>query len=187
MIDFIYGHPHISWDVCDLPMPPTRTLDLQDVLEDLPADDPAWWNEQRTLYFMNQLSQRHLEIADNMIDQRHYTYGTAFRRVRNGRSMAELHVDGVAGCLRTPKGGSGRQILFKGGRGTRQVRLLSARECARLQGVPDDYKINAPLNKALFGFGDAVCVPVIEWIAENYLLPAFRKPVAQRHTATLTA
>jgi len=25
------------------------------------------------------------------------------------------------------------------------------------------------LNKALFGFGDAVCVPVVEWIAKNYL------------------
>jgi DNA (cytosine-5)-methyltransferase 1 len=35
----------------------------------------------------------------------------------------------------------------------------------------DEYMINAPLNKALFGFGDAVCVPVIEWIARNYLNP----------------
>ena len=37
----------------------------------------------------------------------------------------------------------------------------------------DDFRINGvPLNKALFGFGDAVCVPVIEWISENVLLPA---------------
>ena len=27
------------------------------------------------------------------------------------------------------------------------------------------------LNQALFGFGDAVAVPVIRWIAENYLNP----------------
>jgi DNA (cytosine-5)-methyltransferase 1 len=47
--------------------------------------------------------------------------------------------------------------------------LLTARECARLQGVPDDYVIDVPLNKALFGFGDAVCVPTIEWIAQNCL------------------
>jgi len=25
------------------------------------------------------------------------------------------------------------------------------------------------VNQALFGFGDAVCVPVISWIAEYYL------------------
>ena len=35
----------------------------------------------------------------------------------------------------------------------------------------DDFLLNVPLNQALFGFGDAVCVPVIRWIAENYLTP----------------
>jgi len=33
----------------------------------------------------------------------------------------------------------------------------------------DDFVINTNLNQALFGFGDAVCVPVIAWIAKNYL------------------
>jgi DNA (cytosine-5)-methyltransferase 1 len=85
--------------------------------------------------------------------------------------MAELRTDGIAGCLRTPRGGSGRQILFKAGKGHYKVRLLTARECARLQGVPDDYVIDVTLNKALFGFGDAVCVPAVEWIAKHYLTP----------------
>lgn len=39
----------------------------------------------------------------------------------------------------------------------------------------DDFKITVPLNQALFGFGDAVCVPVIEWIAENYLNPLWKE------------
>jgi DNA (cytosine-5)-methyltransferase 1 len=84
--------------------------------------------------------------------------------------MAELRTDGIAGCLRTPRGGSGRQILFKAGKGQYFVRLLSPRECARLMGA-DDYKISVGLNQALFGFGDAVCVPAIGWIAEHYLNP----------------
>lgn len=171
LVSFIHGHPNIQWHIRDLPTPPERGASLESVLEDLDDDDPAWWSEERTEYFMNQLSDRHLAIARQMIRQSFYSYGTAFRRVRKGRSMAELRVDGLAGCLRTPRGGSGRQILFKAGRGRRQVRLLTARECARLQGVPDSYRINVPLNQALFGFGDAVCVPVIEWIAENYLVP----------------
>jgi DNA (cytosine-5)-methyltransferase 1 len=37
--------------------------------------------------------------------------------------------------------------------------------------VPDSYVIDVPQNQALFGFGDAVCVPAIEWIVENYLTP----------------
>jgi DNA (cytosine-5)-methyltransferase 1 len=39
----------------------------------------------------------------------------------------------------------------------------------------DDFKLNVPLNQALFGFGDAVCVPVIEWIARNYLNPVWEE------------
>ena len=88
--------------------------------------------------------------------------------------MAELRTDGIAGCLRTPKGGSGRQILFKGGFGNYQVRLLTPRECARLMGA-NDYQINVPLNQALFGFGDAVCVPVVQWVAKNYLNPVLEE------------
>ena len=99
-----------------------------------------------------------------------FPMGLYFERIRNSRSMAELRTDGIAGCLRTPKGGSGRQILFKAGRGSYQARLLTPRECARLMGA-DDYEINAPLNQALFGFGDAVRVPVVSWIARHYLNP----------------
>ena len=171
LTDFIFAHPHIQWDVRPLPNPPQRETTLKDIREDLPDDHPAWWSKERANYCFNQFSDRHLAVARKMIAQRSYSYGTIFRRVRKGRSMAELRTDGLAGCLRTPRGGSGRQILFKAGKGRYQVRLLTARECARLQGVPDTYKINVPLNQALFGFGDAVCVLVIEWIAEHYLLP----------------
>ena len=93
--------------------------------------------------------------------------------------MAELRTDGIAGCLRTPRGGSGRQILFKAGKSRYQVRLLTARECARLQGVPDDYVIDVPLNKALFGFGDAVCVPAVEWILRHALPAKHRLELAR--------
>ena len=168
---FINTHQNIRWNIRDLPPLPKPNSFLREIIEDLPSNDPHWWNEERVRYFMNQLSPRHELQAKLMIVGKAIGYATAFRRVRKERSMAELRTDGIAGCLRTPRGGSGRQILFKAGRGKHQVRLLTARECARLQGVPDTYKINVPLNQALFGFGDAVCVPAIEWIAKNYLTP----------------
>ena len=169
LIDFIGGHADIRWDIQDVPRLPKPDTQLSDIVEDLSDDDPQWWNKERTEYFMNQMSDRHEKDARRMIDGKSITYATAFRRVRYGKSMAELRTDGIAGCLRTPRGGSGRQILFKAGRGRYQVRLLTARECARLQGVPDSYVIEVPLNQALFGFGDAVCVPAIKWIAHHYL------------------
>lgn len=168
---FMNAHPNIRWDIRKLPKPPKRKLTLKEIVEDLSDDDEQWWNAERAEYFMKQLSPRHLVDAKLMMGGRSYTYGTAFRRVRKGRSMAELRTDNVAGCLRTPRGGSGRQILFKAGRGKYRVRLLTPRECARLQGVPESFKIEVSPNKALFGFGDAVCVPAVEWIAKHYLNP----------------
>jgi DNA (cytosine-5)-methyltransferase 1 len=172
LASFIQAHPRIRWSIRPLPEPPSPSQRLESILEDLPDDDSHWWSPARAEYFFGQLSPRHLAIAEKMIRAKSVRYATAFRRVRHGRSMAELRTDGIAGCLRTPRGGSGRQILFKAGKGRFQVRLLTARECARLQGVPDDYRIDVPLNQALFGFGDAVCVPALEWIAEHYLTPA---------------
>jgi DNA (cytosine-5)-methyltransferase 1 len=172
LVDFINSHPHIDWDIRRLPAPPRATHALDEILEDLDDQNSTWWSEPRAAYFWNQLSDRHRATAETMVAGDEVRYATAFRRVRKGRSMAELRVDGLAGCLRTPRGGSGRQILFKAGRGRYQVRLLTPRECARLQGAGDDYPIAVAANQALFGFGDAVCVPAVEWIVEHCLTPA---------------
>lgn len=49
------------------------------------------------------------------------------------------------------------------------VRRLSPRECARLQGYPDDFSIPVSHNYALKQFGDSVSVPVIENLISNML------------------
>ncbi len=174
LADFILWHPEIRWSIRTLPSISKTTACLRDILEDLPANSAYWWNKQRAEYLLNQMSEKHRAIADRMIAGKETSCGTVFRRVRHGRSMAELRTDGIAGCLRTPRGGSGRQILFMAGRGRYAVRLLTPRECARLMGA-DDFRITVPLNQALFGFGDAVCVPVIRWISENYLTPVWKE------------
>lgn len=172
LADFILWHPEIHWSIRDLPTLPTREKNLADIVEDLSPNSTVWWSRERAAYLLNQMSTRHRALADAMIAAPGNSYGTVFRRVRKGKSMAELRTDGIAGCLRTPKGGSGRQILFVAGNGQYGVRLLTPRECARLMAA-DDFKLDPTVstNKALFGFGDAVCVAVVQWIAENYLNP----------------
>lgn len=172
--DFIYMNSDLGWSIRSLPSLPQRSQDLSDIIECIPDSSPLWWSRERCDYLLSQMSEKHRAEADRMIHGEKWSYGTVFRRVRNHRSMAELRTDGVAGCLRTPRGGSGRQILFCGGGGEFRVRLLTPNECARLMGA-DGFKINVPLNQALFGFGDAVCVPVIQWIGEHYLNPAFEE------------
>jgi DNA (cytosine-5)-methyltransferase 1 len=174
LVDFIAAHPKVRWRIRELPPQPGSKQRLKQVLEDLSPDHEAWWSAPRVKYLLRQMSPRHREVADQMIAGSRWSYGTVFRRMRNSRSTAELRTDGIAGCLRTPRGGSGRQILFKAGQGQSFARLLTPRECARLMGA-GDYRISGSLNQALFGFGDAVCVPVIEWIAENYLNPVINQ------------
>jgi DNA (cytosine-5)-methyltransferase 1 len=170
LADFILWHPDVQWNLRRLPPLPAHQTRLADIIEDLSPNSTAWWSRSRCEYLLNQMSPKHRAQAEAMIRGPQRTYATVFRRVRKTGSMAELRTDGIAGCLRTPRGGSGRQILFAAGQGRFAVRLLTARECARLMGA-DDFRLNVPLNQALFGFGDAVCVPVVRWIADHYLTP----------------
>ncbi len=170
LAEFILCHPEIVWNIRDVPSLPANAPALPDILEDLPVNSPFWWNDARRDYLISQMSERHSAQLKKMIAGAQQSFGTVFRRIRKGRSMAELRTDSVAGCLRTPRGGSARQILIQAGRGRVKVRFLTPRECARLMGA-DDFVIRADFNKALFGFGDAVCVPVVAWIARNYLNP----------------
>jgi DNA (cytosine-5)-methyltransferase 1 len=179
LANFILTHPEIKWQIRNLPAQPYNQKKLEEIIEDLPKDSPEWWTKERAEYLLNQMSSRHRLVAEQMIDGSEWSYGTVFRRIRNKKSMGELRTDGLAGCLRTPRGGSGRQILFKAGKGEYFARLLTPRECSRLMGA-DDYKITVPLNQALFGFGDAVCVPVIKWIAEYYLNPLVNELIRNR-------
>lgn len=173
--DFIYRHPEIKWDIHEnLPQLPTLEKQLADIVEDIPKHSSLWFNRERVEYLLTQTFDRHLYKILEQKERDNYRYFTAFRRVRNGKSMAEIRFDNIAGCLRTPKGGSARQILLQVGKGEVNVRLLTPRECARLMGA-DDFNLSGTVNEALFGFGDAVCVPVVSWIAENYLNPELSK------------
>ena len=77
------------------------------------------------------------------------------------RQRAEVRFDDLAGCLRTPAGGSSRQsILVVDGERVRS-RLLSPREAARLMGLDDNYRLPERYNDAYHVCGDGVCVPVV--------------------------
>jgi DNA (cytosine-5)-methyltransferase 1 len=181
---FIRKNPHLIWHLRDLPDLPVNSLKLKDII------DPRaeWWPRGRADYLFSQMFDRHREEVRRLMQNQHWSYRTVFRRmrVRDGskQSTAEVRTDGIAGCLRTPKGGSGRQIVIRVGKGQYDARLLNARETARLMGA-NDYKLDEQLslNDALFGFGDAVCVSVIQWIAENYLEPLVKsyQAVTQGH------
>jgi hypothetical protein len=102
--------------------------------------------------------------------------GAVYKRTRldeAGRKAqrAEIRFDDIAGCLRTPAGGSSRQtIVVVDGKNVRS-RLISPRETARLMGLPEDYGLPSNYNEAYHLTGDGVAVPVVRHLAEHIFEP----------------
>lgn len=157
-----------GWATLPCDPPAQQTTRLSDFLDT--DDDQLWWEESLVEKHANMMSDKHRAMVNSWIDQPSTTVATVFRRIRQGEQRAEVRGDGIAGCLRTPRGGSARQIMLAAGDGRLRMRWMSPREYARLQGAPD-FPIDCSTNQALFGFGDAVCTPVVAWIDDNLLTP----------------
>ncbi|MGZ8364292.1 MAG: DNA cytosine methyltransferase [Caulobacteraceae bacterium] len=165
------GEAEPDWE---MPAPGLRNTRLEDVLE---ADDAARWIEgpkaDRLLSQLSPAARLDIERAMQIGERR---VGALYRRMRmeDGAKVqrAEVRFDGLAGCLRTPKGGSSRQYVALVDRGAVHFRLLTAREGARLMGLPDDYVLPAAETAAWKVVGDGVAVPVVRWLAAHLLEPA---------------
>ena len=159
-----------GWAAFDLSAPVTESQDLS-LLIDL-DDQQEWWDSAAVEKHHDMMSDRHRELVDRLISEGDTHVGTVFRRKRDGKTRAEVRMDGIAGCLRTPKGGSAKQIVIVIAQGKLKMRWMSAREYARLQGAAD-FPLVANNIQNLLGFGDAVCVPVVRWIDSHILSPLF--------------
>lgn len=67
----------------------------------------------------------------------------------------------------------GSEVLIEQGEG-KNPRKLTPRECARLQGFPDEFIIPVSDSQAYKQFGNSVTVPVIEAIARNMLTAMYQ-------------
>ena len=162
----------LNWHFLDIPAPPeNQKLTLANLVENIADTAPVWWSEDEVDRHLAMMTALNLDYLKELQARPMDSYRTMYRRVRDRKQRAELRKDEIAGCLRTAKGGSSRQILVKAGKGKVRMRFMTPREYARLQGVPDRYPLPKRTNQALTGFGDAVCVPVITWIAACVLNP----------------
>jgi DNA (cytosine-5)-methyltransferase 1 len=112
------------------------------------------------------ISSRHKEKLDSMES----AVVTGYRRTRGGKQCLELRFDGVAGCLRTPEGGSSKQFLIVKRDGELYARVLSPRETARLMGAPDSFVLPDTYNDGYKAMGDAVAMPVATCIGSSFLM-----------------
>lgn len=172
----IFANHDLNWFYNDIPTPPPlRTGGLSEIIEQISDSDERWWDDNEVNRHLQMMEQSHYERVAQLIGKDKIAYRTFFRRRRKEQQRAEVRPDDLSGCLRTAVGGSGKQFLIKAGRGSIKMRTMTPREYARLQGVPDEYPITVNGVQALTGFGDAVCVPAITWIAQNVLTPLVEK------------
>ena len=167
-----------DWIWWRLPASPARNLELGDLVEEAPAD-VDWLPPARVARLLALMAPLHRARLDAVGRDGGRVVGALYRRTRRDSAgarvqRAEVRFDGLAGCLRTPAGGSSRQsILVVEGERVR-ARLLSGREAARLMGLPEDYRLPARYNAAYHLLGDGVAVPVVRFLAEHLLHPLAR-------------
>ena len=164
--EFVRDNPQARIHARRLPPLPTVKQELATVVQPADAEDVEWWDHERVNRFVSSLSPVQLERLDSLREASTLTWRTAYRRTRNGEAGWGIRADSIAGCLRTARGGTSKKALEEAG-GVR-VRGMPPGEYARLMGAPV-FKLEARRNQALFGFGDAVCVPVVTWLCDNYL------------------
>lgn len=155
--------------------PATRKVGLSDLIEDDPVD-VSWHTPTETRRLLSMMTKVHSEKIRKAMLRGCRIVGTGYKRTRRDESgikaqRVEIRFDDVAGCLRTPAGGSSRQlVIVVEGRAVRS-RLLSAREAARLMGLPDDYILPDNYNEAYHLIGDGVVVPVVRFLSQMIFEP----------------
>lgn len=160
------AHGLSNWVWWRLPEPLPRKTQLSDVIEwEAPFAEEV--TDRRNLSL---ISEKHRCIL-NAIPETKIFAAPGYRRTRAGKQVLELRFDDLAGCLRTPEGGSSRQVLVIKKDGQLRSRLITTREAARLMGAPDSYVLPGSYNDGYKAMGDAVAVPVVQWLAKSLLVP----------------
>lgn len=176
-----------NWVWWSLPEPNARNLVFADLIEDDPAD-VEWHTPAKTRALLDMMSGVNRAKVEAAKKSKRRQVGAIYRRTRfdaDGLKVqrAEVRFDDVAGCLRTPAGGSSRQlILVVEGQKVRS-RLVSGRETARLMGLPDEYRLPTNYNETYHLTGDGVVVPVVRHLAQHLFEPILE----QRRAATKVA
>lgn len=173
------AHVARAWIDWRVPAPAPRNTDLAALLE--ADDDVAWHAPEQTEAWLSMMAPLHLARIAHAQARGERVVGGVFRRMRieDGRRVqrAEVRFDGLAGCLRTPRGGSSRQVILAVDGDRVSTRLMTGREAARLMGLPESYRLPKSVTSALHVAGDGVAVPVVRWLAASILEPLLQQAV----------
>lgn len=174
-VDKLSTRSRESWRWWNLPQPSVRTTTFSDLLEEEP-NGVCWHSQEETRRLLAMMSDINMEKVELAKKSGKRMIGCIYKRTRQDEfkrkvQRAEVRFDDVSGCLRTPAGGSSRQVVLVVEGDSIQSRLISARETARLMGLPDTYWLPENYNEAYHLTGDGVSVPVVRHLAAHIFEP----------------
>ena len=169
-----------------LPEPGVSNASLASVIEPEPSG-VGWHSAAETNRLLTLMSPGNLAKVEAARRTGERCVGGLYRRTRRDAAglrvqRAEVRFD-IAGCLRTPGGGSSRQTLLVVEGAQVRSRLMSARETARLMGLPDSYRLPGSYSAACHLTGDGVAVPVVRHLVQWLLEPLLTAPAGLRRAA----
>jgi len=174
----------IWWNI---PTPCHRHSTFADLVEENPTG-VSWHTPAETKKLLAMMSATNLAKVSAAKRAERCMVGGIYKRTRldeNGIKVqrAEVRFDDIAGCLRTPAGGSSRQTIIVIDGDNIRSRLISTRETARLMGLSDDYKLPRNYNEAYHLTGDGVAVPVVRHLAHHIFEPLLGVTAAKSQEA----
>lgn len=163
-----------KWFWWHMPMPKERTQNFLDLIEENPVSI-NWHTPAQTMALLSMMNKVNLAKVEMAKVANVPMVGGVYKRTRYEHGIkvqrAEIRFDNLAGCLRTPAGGSSRQLIMLVKGDDLRSRLLSTRETARLMGLSDSYKLPKAYNEAYHLTGDGVAVPVVAYITKHIFEP----------------
>ncbi|MFZ4690099.1 MAG: DNA cytosine methyltransferase [Polymorphobacter sp.] len=162
-----------NWFWLTPPIPKTDRPKLATLIDSDPVG-VRWHVSDETSALIGMMSDTNIAKLNAMLATGKREVATLYKRTRRDEfgakvQRAELRVDGIAGCLRTPGGGSSRQYVVVTEHGQIRSRLLSPREAARLMGLPDSYILPPRYNDAYHVAGDGLVVPAVSYLAHHVI------------------
>ncbi|MFK3957913.1 DNA (cytosine-5-)-methyltransferase [Pseudalkalibacillus hwajinpoensis] len=143
---------HFEFPVIPEKGPPLRTILDNNVIDKYTLSDKLW-------NYLQAYKEKHSKKGNG------FGFGLADLNSNTRTLSARYHKDGS-------------EILIPQGEG-KNPRRLTPRECARLQGFPETFKIEVSDTAAYKQFGNSVAVPVVKEIAKNIIYAIEQdKPIA---------
>jgi len=161
----------IWWSLPEVEMPVPDIATIMDR-----GTNAKWLTETDTRHLLSLVPDTGLQKIERASACGERRYLTVYKRGRptpdgSTRQRAEIRDDGIAGCLRTPGGGSSRQTVLEIEGSSIRARLISPRETARLMGLPDTYILPEKPNDAYRLTGDGVAVPIVAFLRQALFEP----------------